>query len=846
MEILGSIILSIVQSILFYGKEIGISMLLFEIICNGIIYYILNKKNKIQNKNGILLMIPIVLLSSTYFIFANTTFYIANIFVILVTNLIMYVILTNEKDYLKNYLYKTFELATNTIKEYKEGIKLTKRTSRKIITKNENINKENLKRVAISLLIVFVVVGIVLILLSSADKIFANLFSGIGNLFKDINIGTTFNTILRIAIIIIIYLLFLSLFLSIQKKNKKEERKIKESSGKYNFTIKLLLIVLNIVYLVFCFIQLQSLFAKINISSSFDYATYARTGFFQLMFVSFINFGLILISNRYYKKEEKIIRILNLLLVLFTIIIAVSAIYRMYMYETEFGLTYLRTFVYIALITEIIAFIPTVVYIYNKRFDLMKWYFIVGIFAYCIANYMNIEGVIISKNSNRNNIHPIDYEYISNIASEDSYEILEERLRKEEITGEEKVDILKILLNIASNTKDLSWQEFNISKYELQKRKINIQELNKEIEENKKYYTSISEDNIDTWKSNYETIYASEQLKKYEKDFNTSEINGFIISTNTYTKPSEIDLEQVFYNGAGFNNEVSKEELEEYKKIRDYYETDIVKITTKQAEKVYYDNTGEKLENLKERLKNWTYIEKYDAYYKENSDINFEEVYCIKGIMDKQNKVLKIQLNNNRIISIKMDYDQGTHYIISNTNNENLVSENKGIEAASNILYEKKIDENTIVRVKNLGAILAQRSVIDIEKSTDGGKTYISQTKEGITIHNGAEFMFINEKIGFINDPGLAGTGGENKGFLVTTDGGKTFKDADIIHPDNIEEKNLLVKGVPYIEDEKLKVVIYTLNHSKIPERTYYEFTSNDNGITWEFYKKKENIERKL
>ncbi len=657
MEILGSIILSIVQSILFYGKEIGISMVLFEIICNGIIYYILNKKNKIQNKNGILLMIPIVLLSSTYFIFANTTFYIANIFVILVTNLIMYVILTNEKDYLKNYLYKTFELAMNTIKEYKEGIKLTKRTSRKIITKNENINKENLKRVAISLLIVFVVVGIVLILLSSADMIFANLFSGIGNLLKNINIGTTFNIILRIAIIIIIYLLFLSLFLSIQKKNKKEERKIKESSGKYNFTIKLLLIILNIVYLVFCFIQLQSLFAKINISNSFDYATYARTGFFQLMFVSFINFGLILISNRYYKKEKKIIRILNLLLVLFTIIIAVSAIYRMYMYETEFGLTYLRTFVYIALITEIIALVPIIAYIFNKKIDFIKWCFIVGISIYCIANYINIEKVIVSKNISRNNIRPIDYKYISNIVSEDSYEILEERLRKEEITGEEKVDILNILLNIASNTKDLSWQEFNISKYKLQKRKINIQELNKEIE------------------------------------------------------------------------------------------------------------------------------------------------------IEKQKEKNKTILNSNKY----------------------------------NILYKKEINKNTIIRVKNLGEILAQRSVIDIEKSTDGGKTYISQTKEGITIHNGAEFMFINENTGFINDPGLAGTGGENKGFLVTTDGGKTFNEANIIHSDNIEEKNLIVKGVPYIEDGKLKVVIYTLNHSKSPERTYYEFTSNDNGVTWEFYKEKYN-----
>ena len=40
MEIIGSIILSIVQSILFYRKDLGISMVLFVIIANGIIYYI--------------------------------------------------------------------------------------------------------------------------------------------------------------------------------------------------------------------------------------------------------------------------------------------------------------------------------------------------------------------------------------------------------------------------------------------------------------------------------------------------------------------------------------------------------------------------------------------------------------------------------------------------------------------------------------------------------------------------------------------------------------------------------------------------------------------------------------
>src|SRR5699024_10363997 len=107
---------------------------------------------------------------------------------------------------------------------------------------------------------------------------------------------------------------------------------------------------------------------------------------FQLMFVTFINFVIILISNRY---NERIVKLLNLLLILFTIIIAISSMYRMYMYEMEYGLTYLRIFVYLILITEIISFIPVIIYIFNKNFDIMKWLFIIWICVYCIANYMN-------------------------------------------------------------------------------------------------------------------------------------------------------------------------------------------------------------------------------------------------------------------------------------------------------------------------------------------------------------------------------------------------------------------------------------------------------------------------
>ena len=113
----------------------------------------------------------------------------------------------------------------------------------------------------------------------------------------------------------------------------------------------------------------------------------------------------------------------------------------------EYGLTYLRSFVYIILITEIIAFIPIIKYILNEKFDFIKWCFIIVISAYCIANYINLENIIIKQNITKTNTHPIDYKYISNIASEDSYDILEKRLQ-EDITDAEKLDILNILLKI--------------------------------------------------------------------------------------------------------------------------------------------------------------------------------------------------------------------------------------------------------------------------------------------------------------------------------------------------------------------------------------------------------------
>lgn len=482
MEIIGSIGVAISQSILFYGKEIGISMIIFEAILNGILLYIINRKNKIINKNGLLLLIPIILLSSTYFIFASKVFYVSNIIIIIVLNILMYAITTNKKGYFSKHLYTAFRISVDSLETVNEVIDYTKENAKSHIKDSNGIRKVDIKKLTTSILIVLAVVGVVIILLASADSIFAGMFSGIGKIITNLNIKNIVNTIIRLAIILAVYFLVLSFILKLQNQKRKEPKEIGNISDKYEFTLKLLLIALNLVYVVFCYIQISSLFlARINVN--IDYATYARTGFFQLMFVSFINFAIILLSNKFNSKKEKIIKVLNIFLVIFTIIIVLSSMFRMYMYEMEYGLTYLRTFVYIILLTELAIFVPTTIYIFNEKFDFIKIAFIIVLSVYCLINFINIEKIIISKNISRKTTKvPTDYVYIQKIATEDSYKMLEEKL-KENIESDKKVKIEKTLLHIINNNKEMKWQEFNISRWKVKQKNVNKEELTKQIEE---------------------------------------------------------------------------------------------------------------------------------------------------------------------------------------------------------------------------------------------------------------------------------------------------------------------------------------------------------------------------
>ena len=92
IAVIASFLIAILHSILFYGQKLGLSVFLFCLVLGFFILGILEKNGKIQNKKPLLLSVPIILLSATYFIFNNSFFYVANIIAIVILFAVMLIL----------------------------------------------------------------------------------------------------------------------------------------------------------------------------------------------------------------------------------------------------------------------------------------------------------------------------------------------------------------------------------------------------------------------------------------------------------------------------------------------------------------------------------------------------------------------------------------------------------------------------------------------------------------------------------------------------------------------------------------------------------------------------------
>lgn len=171
-------------------------------------------------------------------------------------------------------------------------------------------------------------------------------------------------------------------------------------------------------YVVFCGIQVIYLFAgSMRLPEGIGYAEYARSGFFQLLFVCMINFVLVLFVKKYFK-SHKALDVLLLLVCICTFVMTASSAYRMLLYISAYQLTFLRVFVLAALVVLALFMAGTVAFIIRPGFPLFRYCMVTACVGWLLFSFLHVDRLIASYNLSYAVEHgrEIDWAYLSRLS----------------------------------------------------------------------------------------------------------------------------------------------------------------------------------------------------------------------------------------------------------------------------------------------------------------------------------------------------------------------------------------------------------------------------------------------
>jgi len=231
------------------------------------------------------------------------------------------------------------------------------------------ILSKNMAAVLIGIGVAIPLLGIVSMLLATADAVFGEL---VGSVLDGIRITGTFGNIINMIFRMLVFFVIVYAWLSYLSAGKISNESKPSRKGDPIIAITVTGI-LTAVYMLFCGIQIVYLFfGNGNLPEGYTYAGYAREGFFQLLAVSVLNLVIVLVSLHGFS-GNKVLKIILTMMSLCTFIMIVSSAMRMIMYIRYYFLTFQRVLVLWALIVLFVLFIGVIISIYQGRFRLFRY-----------------------------------------------------------------------------------------------------------------------------------------------------------------------------------------------------------------------------------------------------------------------------------------------------------------------------------------------------------------------------------------------------------------------------------------------------------------------------------------
>ena len=385
----------------FWQKGIyalGINATVFLLLLLGLFIWTLYKKGH-YTTHDLFWIIPIILISLSYSIYDNPFLKVTSLLVLPVMFTIFYnqAFLPDKKnkfwniEFILKIINRFFSFLTQiipTTKLYLNFAIPAGKTKKRVVVR------------IIAGVILFLVIALVVFipLLSSADAVFSDKVQYIYDWFLNVlSLPFIYKLLFTIALTILCF----SILASWSKRFDYQEKG--ESDKKIDPIISgIVLGGILCLYLLFLWVQLNHLWVG---KLPFDFKAtenLVKSGFWQLLFLSIIN---ILIYFSTYRKTALFVQRILSVFTIASLLLLISAGYRMGLYVTYYGLSYEKFFASYTVIYCAILFVWLISRLFIKqRANILKFLIFLFLWMYAVVTILPVEQFIIRTNMALSNL----------------------------------------------------------------------------------------------------------------------------------------------------------------------------------------------------------------------------------------------------------------------------------------------------------------------------------------------------------------------------------------------------------------------------------------------------------
>ena len=234
-------------------------------------------------------------------------------------------------------------------------------------------SKKSVGKVMLGLLCAIPVLFVVVPLLIKSDDAFSGMMSNIFN-----GSGNGFLTILKAVFGAVLSLFVIAYGFSL-KFNRVSPAKQSKGYSIDTVCIVSFLSAIATCYVLYLFSQLAYFFSAFKgflPNQNITYSEYARKGFFEMCIIAVINLVIVFLSLLLAKKQDgKVsigVRIISTFIAVFTLIIIATAISKMVLYISEYGMTVLRITTSAFMVFLAVTFFAVILRIYLNNINIVK------------------------------------------------------------------------------------------------------------------------------------------------------------------------------------------------------------------------------------------------------------------------------------------------------------------------------------------------------------------------------------------------------------------------------------------------------------------------------------------